>query len=96
MQFYQSSFIKSPQVDDFNDKVERLVHKVRMERPSFKSEIRAEDIRYAVVCIPARKNRRIENQEGAFIVCGLLDEIYGKSKNNTLSQLDNKSQICII
>ena len=75
MQFYHSSFVKSSNVNDFNDKVERLVHEVRMERPGFKSEIRAEDIRDVVVCIPARKNRRIDNQEGAFIVCGLLEEI---------------------
>lgn len=101
MQFYHSSFIKSPDENDFNDKIERLVHEVRMERPGFKSEIRAEDIRNAVVCIPARKNRRIDNQEGAFIVCGLLEEIYGDKKYNTLSnmrlKLDNKrTTICII
>ena len=100
MQFYHSSFVKSSNVNDFNDKVERLVHEVRMERPGFKSEIRAEDIR-DVVCIPARKNRRIDNQEGAFIVCGLLEETYGGKKYNTLSnlrlKLDNKKiTICII
>ncbi len=72
-----------------------------MERPGFKSEIRAEDIRDVVVCIPARKNRRIDNQEGAFIVCGLLEETYGGKKYNTLSnlrlKLDNKKiTICII
>ena len=101
MQFYHSSFVKSSNVNDFNDKVERLVHEVRMERPGFKSEIRAEDIRDVVVCIPARKNRRIDNQEGAFIVCGLLEETYGCKKYNTLSnlrlKLDNKKiTICII
>lgn len=101
MQFYHSSFVKSSNMNDFNDKVERLVHEVRMERPGFKSEIRAEDIRDVVVCIPARKNRRIDNQEGAFIVCGLLEETYGGKKYNTLSnlrlKLDNKKiTICII
>lgn len=101
MQYYQASVMKSPQGDAFNDKVERLVHEVRMERPRFKSGIRAEDIRDAVVCIPARKNRRIENQEAAFIVCGLLEEIYGEKKNNTLSNMrlkldNNKTTICII
>ena len=101
MQYYQASIMTSQQGDAFNDKVERLVHEVRMERPGFKSEIRAEDIRDAVVCIPARKNRRIENQEAAFIVCGLLEEIYGEKKNNTLSNMrlkldNNKTTICII
>ena len=101
MQYYQASIMTSQQGDAFNNKVERLVHEVRMERPGFKSGIRAEDIRDAVVCIPARKNRRIENQEAAFIVCGLLEEIYGEKKNNTLSNMrlkldNNKTTICII
>lgn len=101
MQFYHSSFNKSRDMNDFNDKIERLVHEIRMERPGFKSEIRAEDIRASVVCIPARKNRRIDNQEGAFIVCGLLEEIYGDKKYNTLSNMrlkleNKKTTICII
>lgn len=101
MQYYQASIMTSQQGGAFNNKVERLVHEVRMERPGFKSEIRAKDIRDAVVCIPARKNRRIENQEAAFIVCGLLEEIYGEKKNNTLSNMrlkldNNKTTICII
>lgn len=46
-------------------------------------------------------SRRIDNQEGAFIVCGLLEETYGGKKYNTLSnlrlKLDNKKiTICII
>lgn len=101
MKFFYSSFDGTSNVNDFNNEVERLVHEIRMERPGFKSEIRAENIRDAVVCIPARKNRRIDNQEGAFIVCGLLEEIYGSKKSNTLSKLrlklDNKKiTICII
>lgn len=77
MEFYESSFIRSSDENNFNDKVERLVQEVRIEQPGFKSKIKVEDIRDAVVCIPARKNRRIDDQEGAFIVCGLLEEIYG-------------------
>lgn len=101
LQFYHSSFIEKSNENGFKDKVERLVHEVRIERPGFKSEIRAEDIRDAVVCIPANKNRRIDNQEGAFVVCGLLEEIYGNKKHNTLSNLrlklaNKKIVICII
>lgn len=101
MQFYRSSFGNDSNVNEFKDKFERLVHEVRMERPGFKSEIRAEDMRAAVVCIPARKNRRIDNQEGAFIVCGLLEDTYGEQKYNALSnlrlRLDNKkTAICIV
>lgn len=101
MQFYYASINQPSGGNNFNNRVERLVHEVRMERPGFKSEIRPEDIIDAVVCIPARKNRRIDNQEGAFIVCGLLEEIYGDKKHNTLSnmrlKLENKKiAICII
>ena len=39
MQFYHSSFVKSSNVNDFNDKVERLVHEVRMERPGVRRHI---------------------------------------------------------
>lgn len=71
-----------------------------MERPGFRAEIRAEDLNDAIVCIPARKNRRIENQEGAFIVCGLLNEIYGEEKCSSLSKLrlrvHNKISLCVI
>lgn len=101
MQFYYASINQPSGGNNFNNRVERLVHEVRMERPGFKSEIRPEDIIDAVVCIPARKNRRIDNQEGAFIVCGLLEEIYGDKKHNTLSNMrlkleNNKTAICII
>lgn len=101
MQFYYASINQPSGGNNFNNRVERLVHEVRMERPGFKSEIRPEDIIDAVVCIPARKNRRIDNQEGAFIVCGLLEEIYGDKKHNTLSNMrlkleNKKTAICII
>lgn len=100
-QFYQVSSPKSFNINNFNNNVERLVHEVRMERPGFKSEIRPDDLRDAIICIPARKNRRIDNQEGAFVVCGLLGEIYGSEKYNTLSRLrlqsdSGKTIICII
>ena len=81
--------------------LEKLVHEVKMERPGFKPEIEAADIRDLIFCIPEKKNRRIDNQEGAFIVCGLLDEVYGDQKGNSLSTLrlrnkDDKKIICII
>ena len=81
--------------------LEKLVHEVKLERPGFKPEIEAADIRDLIFCIPEKKNRRIDNQEGAFIVCGLLDEVYGDQKGNSLSTLrirnkDDKKIICII
>ena len=100
MLFFQASCDRT-KTSDFNDKVDRLVQEVRMERTGFKAEIKAEDLRDAVVCVPARKNKRIDNQEGTFIVCGLLEEVYGDKRSNTLSnlrlKLDNKKiSICVI
>lgn len=109
IEFYQASIMDETDVDKFQNCVERLVHEVRMERPGFKSQIKAEDLRSAIICIPARKNRRLDNQEGAFVVCGLLDEIYGiqnepktsdSKPHNTLSDMRyricNQKVICII
>ncbi len=100
-EFYQSSRKYLKTSSPFGKEIERLVHEVRMERPGFKSEIRPEDISSSVVCIPAKMNRRIDNQEAAFIVCGLLNEIYGNDESNSLSSLrlrneDKKIVICII
>ena len=100
-EFYQSSRKYLKASSPFGKEIERLVHEVRMERPGFKSEIRPEDISSSVVCIPAKMNRRIDNQEAAFIVCGLLNEIYGNDESNSLSSLrlrneDKKIVICII
>ena len=84
--------------------LERLVSEVRLERPGFKSEVKAKDILNIAVCIPARKNKRIENQEGAFIVCGLLPEKYEENNSDITSAIaslkrkdkENRNIICII
>jgi len=80
--------------------IEGLVYEVRMERPGFKSEIKPQDLSDVTICIPPKRNRRIDNQEGAFIVCGLIDNVYGEAKNNKVSELRLKSEgktiICVI
>lgn len=85
----------------FNLKIENLIQEVRIERPGFKGKIRPEDLRKSFIVIPARNNRRIEKQEGAFIICGLLDEVYGKGKTNSMDKLriqdeDGKKVVCIV
>jgi len=81
--------------------ISKLVSEIRLERLSFKQSMDLDDLRSVVICIPARKNRRIENQEGAFIVCGLIEETYGRKITSTLSNLrvknkEGKKIICII
>lgn len=51
--------------------------------------------------IPAKNNRRLEKQEGAFIICGLLDEKYGNKNKNTIDEMrvrdkEGKKLVCII
>ena len=98
---YENSSKNSLTNEEFNVEIERLVHEVRMERPGFISKIRQKDIRSCLFCIPTRNNKRLDKQEGAFIVCGLLDEVYGKKDTNTLSNfrakdVNEKKIICII
>lgn len=87
--------------EQFNKDIERLVQEIRIERPGFIGKIRQEDLRKCIVVIPAINNRRLERQEGAFIICGLLDENYGYSKRNSIDDLrakskDGKKIVCII
>ena len=88
-------------VEDFNVDIERLVQEVRIERPGFVGKIQQDDLRRCIVVIPAKNNRRIEKQEGAFIICGLLNEKYGTSKQNTIDEMrvrnkDGKKLVCIV
>lgn len=81
--------------------IKKLVHEVRIERPGFASEVITKDLRSIKICIPSGDNKRIYNQEGAFIVCGLVDEIYGDFEGSSISKLrlagkDKKREICII
>ncbi|MBQ7358793.1 MAG: FRG domain-containing protein [Lachnospiraceae bacterium] len=99
--FYEKSISYYGKVEDFNKDIERLVHEVRMERPGFVGKIQQEDLRKCIVVIPSKNNRRLEKQEGAFIVCGLLEEHYGNKKKNTIDEMrvrskEGKKLVCII
>lgn len=100
-QLYNLSLGKTETDSFFAKETERLVHEVKTERPGFISKIRPDDLRGVAFCMPEQNNRRIENQEGAFLVCGLLDNIYGREESNPISEKrirnsDNKTVVCII
>lgn len=100
-EFYDASKDSKLTIKSFNKKIARLVQEVRLERPGFKDEVLQEDLRKNVVVIPSRNNKRIDKQEGAFIICGLLEEIYGKETYNSINDLrvrdsDGKKIICVI
>ena len=99
--FYNYSKKSYSNIEDFNKDIERLVQEVRIERPGFVGKIKQDDLRRCIVVIPTKNNRRLENQEGAFIICGLLDEKYGNSNRNTIDEMrvrntEGKKLICII
>lgn len=99
--FYFASKDKTLTLDTFNKRITRLVQEVRLERPGFKDEVLPEDLSKSVVVIPSRNNRRIDRQEGAFIICGLLEEIYGTETRNSITDLrakdiDGKKIVCVI
>lgn len=86
---------------NFNKKISRLVQEVQVERPGFKDEVLPDDLRRNVVVIPSRNNRRIDKQEAAFIICGLLEEIYGNATSNSITELrakdsDGKKIVCVV
>ena len=59
---------------EFNNNVPRLLHEIRLEKPAFLSEIFKEDIIKSFVVLALKNNNRIVKQDGAFILCGLIDE----------------------
>lgn len=58
---------------DFNKKVARLLHEVRLEKPAFLSEIKKDDLINSFIVYALKNNNRIVKQDGAFILCGLPD-----------------------
>lgn len=80
---------------EFNEGIRRLVHEVRLEKPAFLDEIEKKELLKAFFVLPEKNNKRIIKQDGAFILCGLIDE-----KENVINSYkykeDDKIQIYII
>ena len=60
----------------FNTKIARLIHEVRLEKPAFQPEINKNDVLNSYIVYALKNNNRIVKQDGAFILCG-LDNQYG-------------------
>lgn len=58
-------------IAQFNDKIPRLVHEVRLEKPAFQAEINKNDVLNSYIVYALKNNNRIVKQDGAFILCGL-------------------------
>ncbi len=85
-------------ISKFNEKdiVQRLLHEIKKENPSFENIINPEDLLNNYFLIPKKDNPRIIRQSGAFIIHGLNDTevtsykkiiIPSSSKKTLLKQL---------
>ena len=78
---------------EFNKKVSRLIHEVRLEKPAFQSEIKKDDLISNFIVYALKNNNRIVKQDGAFILCGLPD---GEKTLEEFRYRENGKEIVIL
>lgn len=100
MEFYE--YASDPKIDDktFNERVSRLLHAIRLEKPAFQPELKKEDLLNSYIVFALKNNNRIIKQDGAFILCGLLNESgslnhfrYSEKGKKIILLIDNKRKI---
>jgi len=98
-EMYKLSFDENNLTFNGSKIIEKLSREIKEDRNGFQNNINPEDLRKTIFCLPEKNSRRIINQDGAFIICGLLDEIYGNGQENILSKYrikDDKGRLIII
>ncbi len=85
---------------EFNKKIPRLHHEIRLEKPAFLPEIIKEEIIDSFIVYAIKNNNRIVKQDGAFIICGLIEnsDILNKyrlkeDEKRVVLLINNKEQI---
>lgn len=85
---------------EFNKKIPRLRHEIRLEKPAFLPEIIKEEIIDSFIVYAVKNNNRIVKQDGAFIICGLIEnsDILNKyrlkeDEKRVVLLINNKEQI---
>lgn len=85
---------------EFNKKIPRLHHEIRLEKPAFLPEIIKEEIIDSFIVYAVKNNNRIVKQDGAFIICGLIEnsDVLNKyrlkeDEKKVVLLIDNKEQI---
>ena len=86
--------------DEFNKKIPRLHHEIRLEKPAFLPEIIKEEVTDSFIVYAVKNNNRIVKQDGAFIICGLIENSEALNKyrlkedeKRVILLIDNKEQI---
>lgn len=80
---------------DFNKKITRLLHEIKLEKPAFRDDIMKRDILDCFFVLSEKKNNRIIKQDGAFIICGLFQE-NANAVNQYRFKIKKKIQIYVI
>ncbi|WP_222101637.1 FRG domain-containing protein, partial [Paenilisteria newyorkensis] len=95
MALYASRFIDYS-MEEFNadEDVERLVHEIQSEKASFLPKIVRSDLRSNYIVLPTKDNKRIIQQDGAFIACAL--NMFDAEDINQLRAGQNKKVILTI
>lgn len=85
---------------EFNKKIPRLHHEIRLEKPAFLPEIIKEEIIDSFIVYAVKNNNRIVKQDGVFIICGLIEnsDILNKyrlkeDEKRVVLLINNKEQI---
>jgi len=79
-----------------NNSVDTLFHNIRLEKPAFENNIQPQDVLACLFVQPEKKNNRIIKQDGAFIICGLLQTNQANILNKYRFSINSKKQIFII
>lgn len=92
--------VSSKNDDEFNEKIPRLHHEIRLEKPAFLPEIKKEEVIDSFIVYAVKNNNRIVKQDGAFIICGLIENSDALNKyrlkedeKRVILLIDNKEQI---
>jgi hypothetical protein len=102
---YEAANDKTLTNKQFNNKIGRLIHEIRHEKPAFQPIVKSDDLLKNYIVYALKNNQRIVKQDGAFIICGLGDfesnrtELslnkfrYRKDDKILIILIENKSEI---
>lgn len=99
--FYYAATDTTLTTEQFNKELKRLVHEVRLEKPAFAEEINKDDLLSCFVIYALKNNKRIIKQDGAFVICGLINSQenilneyrYEENKKKVILLIDKKQEI---
>lgn len=76
--------------EDYDNAVQALMEEVNTERPGFVINSQMEhNMKEYYLVMPNRINRRVDRQEGAFIICGLMEDFYGNERKPVRSAISD-------